>query len=143
MGTLTGGIGILSPAWNETTPGVFTKVPQYTYTVDTASPRHQHHISISTRYSLDSPTFQALSYCSTLYIRGFHVGCCVVVTSGMRGAGALMSVLASSSRASTRPTLRSLARRHGGECWVLPSSSWALFRVMMRPWSLSSSLSSC
>ena len=71
---------------------------------------------------LAASTFQTSRLCS----RGFHhdVGCCVcwvVVTRSRQGE--LMSVLASSSGESTRDP------PHG--YWVVESSSWVLFLVMV------------
>ena len=83
-GTFTGGIGStirtgIHRSYTKTIPRVLTRVLQYTCTIDIAQPRHQHHTPISHSLlplviPLIALTFQALSNCSVLNSRGFHVG---------------------------------------------------------------------
>ena len=70
---------LLSPAYTavrNTTTGVFRRVPQCTYTRETAPPKQQRYTPISTRYSLDGSTLQNLSNFPALYRKGFHIKCC-------------------------------------------------------------------
>ena len=104
---------LLSPAYT-----ALIREHHSTYTGDTASPKHQHHTSISTR---SSPYIAEFEQFLIAVQKGFHIKYCLGGCDEVQA----ISVLASSLRASTH---------HGGGYWVVPSSSRVLFFVTMRPW---------
>ena len=104
-----------------------TRTPQQcTYTGDTASPKHQHHTSISTRSSPYIVEFEQ-------FLIAVQKGLSYKMLRMLGGCDEVQAISV------TGIIVKS---KHPWSTTFVPSSSKVLFFVTVRPWCLSSSLSS-